>query len=281
MELVQFFVSSFGLSAFSALLLFALACFFKNAIFSYIANKMNAELEEKRANLYHKVQAQLEKEKGEIQEKLNEQQHHMQLILKNQESANTMLNTKFNLLKQEQIKSYKEVYGKLLKVFHRLEALLNFECYIKMGDNFDEYMIKIISKLDLPNSTKTKIIKAIEDKDENAIELLNYEEQMNRIRGFKKDFHDYKAYFYENEIFFNENISDMVENLNKKMQTTVDYIYSYLLTSDVRITNIKFNEMYQANYDFEGKKKIIASLKASLDVIKVAIRNEIDKVKNY
>ena len=278
MEIVQFLVSSFGLSSFVALLVFGLGCFFKDAIFNHIANKMNAELEEKRANLYHKVQVQLEKEKGEIQEKLNEQQHHMQLILKNQESANTLLNTKFNLVKQEQIESYKEVYGKLLKVFHRLEYLLHYECYIKMGDDFDGYIIKVISKLDLPNTIKTKIIKAIEDKDENAIELLNYEEQMKRIRAFKEDLKDYKKCFNENDIFFTENISELMESLSKRMQITVDYIYSYLITNDVRMTNIKFNEMYKVNYDFEGKKKIIASLKGGLDEVKVAIRNEIDKV---
>ena len=278
MEIVQFLVSSFGLSSFVALLVFGLGCFFKDAIFNHIANKMNAELEEKRASLYHKVQTQLEKEKGEIQEKLNEQQHQMQLILKNQESANTLLNTKFNLVKQEQIESYKEVYGKLLKVFHRLEYLLHYECYIKMGDDFDGYIIKVISKLDLPNTIKTKIIKAIEDKDENAIELLNYEEQMKRIRAFKEDLKDYKKCFNENDIFFTENISELMESLSKRMQITVDYIYNYLITNDVRMTNIKFNEMYKVNYDFEGKKKIIASLKGGLDEVKVAIRNEIDKV---
>ena len=278
MEIVQFLVSSFGLAAFSALLVVVFGCFFKDAIFNHIANKMNAELEEKRASLYHKVQAQLEKEKGEIQEKLNEQQHQMQLILKNQESANTLLNTKFNLLKQEQIKSYKEVYGKLLKVFHSLEYLLHYECYIKMGDDFDEYIIDVISKLDLPITIKTKIIKAIEDKDENAIELLNYEEQMKRVRAFKEDFRDYKKCFNENEIFFNNNISELMESLSKRMQITVDYVYNYLITNDVRMTNIKFNEMYKVNYDFEGKKKIIDNLKEALDVVKEAIRNEIDKV---
>lgn len=36
--------------------------------------------------------------------------------------------------------------------------------------------------------------------------------------------------------------------------------------------------MYKVNYDFEGKKRIIASLKGGLDEVKVAIRNEIDKV---
>lgn len=278
MEIVQFLVSSFGLSSFVALLVFGLGCFFKDAIFNHIANKMNAELEEKRASLYHKVQTQLEKEKGEIQEKLNEQQHQMQLILKNQESANTLLNTKFNLVKQEQIESYKEVYGKLLKVFHRLEALLHYECYIKLGDGYDEYIINLISKLDLPNMNKARIIKAIEDKDENAIELLKEEEQMNLIRVFKNDFHDYKKCFNENEIFFDEDISELMANLSKRMQITVDYIYNYLITNDVRITNIKFNEMYKVNYDFEGKKRIIASLKGGLDEVKVAIRNEIDKV---
>ena len=278
MEIVQFLVSSFGLSSFVALLVFGLGYFFKDAIFNHIANKMNAELEEKRASLYHKVQAQLEKEKGEIQEKLNEQHHQMQLILKNQESANTLLNTKFNLLKQEQIKAYKEVYGKLLKVFNRLEALLRYECYIKMGDDLDEYIIKVISKLDLPHMNKTSIIKAIEDKDENALELLKNEEQMNLIRAFREDFRDFKKCFNENEIFFNESISELMENLSKRMQITVDYIYNYLITNDVRMTNIKFNEMYKVNYDFEGKKKIINNLKERLDIVKEAIRNEIDKV---
>lgn len=278
MEIVQFFVSSFGLSAFSALLVVSFGCFFKDAILNHIANKMNAELEEKRASLYHKVQAQLEKEKGEIQEKLNEQHHNMQLILKNQESANTLLNTKFNLLKQEQIKSYKEVYGKFLKVFHRLEALLRYECYIKIGDDFDEYIIDVISKLDLPHMNKARIIKAIEDKDENALELLKNEEQMNLIRAFSEDFRDYKKCFNENEIFFNNNISELMESLSKRMQITVDYVYNYLITNDVRMTNIKFNEMYKVNYDFEGKKKIIDNLKEGLDVVKEAIRNEIDKV---
>lgn len=278
MEIVQFLVSSFGLSDFVALLVLVLGYFFKDAIFNHIANKMNAELEEKRANLYHKVQAQLEKEKGEIQEKLNEQHHQMQLILKNQESANTLLNTKFNLLKQEQIKAYKEVYGKLLKVFHRLEYLLHYECYIKMGDDFDEYIIKVISKLDLPNMNKARIIKAIEDKDENAIELLKEEEQMNLIRAFENDFRDYKKCFNENEIFFDEDISELMANLSQRMQITVDYIYNYLITNDVRMTNIKFKEMYKVNYDFEGKKKIIDNLKERLDNVKEAIRNEIDKV---
>lgn len=278
MEIVQFLVSSFGLSAFSALLVVGFGCFFKDAILNHIANKMNAELEEKRASLYHKVQAQLEKEKGEIQEKLNEQQHHMQLILKNQESANTLLNTKFNLLKQEQIKAYKEVYGKLLKVFHRLEALLCYECYIKLGDDSDEHIIDLISKLYLPHMNKARIIKAIEDKDENALELLKNEEQMNLIRAFKEDFRDFKKCFNENEIFFNKNISELMENLSKRMQITVDYIYNYLITNDVRMTNKKFNEIYKVNYNFEGKKKIIDNLKEGLDVVKEAIRNEIDKV---
>ena len=44
MEIVQFLVGSFGLSSFVALLVFALGCFFKDAIFNHIANQMNAAM---------------------------------------------------------------------------------------------------------------------------------------------------------------------------------------------------------------------------------------------
>ena len=86
----------------------------------------------------------------------------------------------------------------------------------------------------MPNMNKVRIIKAIEDKDENAIEILK-EEQMNLIRAFKNDFYDYKKRFNENEIFFYEDISELMTNLSQRMQITVDYIYNYLITNDVRM----------------------------------------------
>lgn len=101
---------------------------------------------------------------------------------------------------------------------------------------------------------------------------------MALYRAFKKAYSECTQCIYENEIFMNNAVAELMIQFAKKMQITGNYIYYYILTNDVRMTNIKFMEMYKANYDIEGKQKIIASLKDGLNVVKFAIRNEIDKV---
>lgn len=166
-------------------------CFFKEVILSEIKKQSEYDLISKKAEINKEILSAIENQKADLQKELNKQMANFQVD-----------GTRYFYLKKEEIDAYRIYYGKLLKTYHRFRNYVLHKNSIKVFDVEYGFIENHISKFDIPEQIKRRILKSILEYDPNAQTLFEKAIILQLRYSFDLVNKDLEEYFLENELFF-------------------------------------------------------------------------------
>lgn len=271
-------------------LVFALWCFFKNAILNEIKKQTEKDLISLQSECNKEVLTSIEEQKAKLQEGLNKQNSlleanvlsaiekqkaEMQKDLNKQIADFQVELTRYSFLKEKEIDVYKIYYGKLLKAYFRLK---NYVTYgygsVDLASVGNEVLIEHINNLKINERLKDKVIQAVTKRTDGYEKLFKKAELYHNCMNFREVNVEQEEYFLEHELFFAENICENVRSFQSKMDN-IDKYFNFAEEHGYLVATVFYGSNFEKSPNEKDIKEYVKNLYGELDAIKMLIKKEI------